>query len=214
MSSPVLFTAAVFLGYLCLSIVSSLILADGVNRISARLTLKHGLFGIVTALAADSPEISSAVIAILGGHHDLSLGVVFGLNIFNLAARLGLSAVVSSRVGISRSRLFLNGIAGLLILGIVIGLLLCSLTPPVAAALTALVCIPYVIIMRLQPAPIRRFFPPGWLRDFLCSGLICRAHGPRDQAKSSSAPKRRHAWMVSMTSSESLGIKTPIGPWR
>jgi len=171
MSLSVITTLAVFLGYLCLSIVSSFVLAQGVDKISARLNLTQGLFGMFAALTADSPEISSAVIALLGGHHDLSLSVVFGSNIFNLAALLGLSAIISKRVEVPRSRLLLNGLAGSLILAAVVGLLLGYLSLPAAVTLTALVFIPYVFFMGLQPKHIRRFLPLGWLRDFLCDGL-------------------------------------------
>jgi cation:H+ antiporter len=57
------------------------------------------LLGIVTALGADSPEIASAITALAAGHSDLGVGVVIGSNIFNLAALLGLSALVAVRPG-------------------------------------------------------------------------------------------------------------------
>lgn len=41
--------------------------------------------------------------------HDLGLGIVFGSNILNLAALLGLSAVLPGKVQVSRRTLYLNG---------------------------------------------------------------------------------------------------------
>jgi cation:H+ antiporter len=52
-----------------------------------RLRLPPGLIGLVTALGADSPEISFTATAIIGGQHDLGRGVIFGSNIFNVAMR-------------------------------------------------------------------------------------------------------------------------------
>ncbi|MDQ6634155.1 MAG: calcium/sodium antiporter, partial [Gemmatimonadota bacterium] len=69
-----------FLGCLVLSVGSSFVLAAGVDRIGARLGLAAGLFGVVTALAANAPELSAAVTALASGHPDVGLGVVFGSN--------------------------------------------------------------------------------------------------------------------------------------
>jgi cation:H+ antiporter len=164
-------TVAVFFSYLILSIISSFVLSRGINRIGIRLNLAPGMFGLVTALAADTPEISSAIVALMGGQRDLGLSVVFGSNIFNLAAVIGLSAIVSGGLHISRSRLILNGAAGILILGAVAMLLLISLNPWITIALTAAVFIPYTFLAGLHPTFIQNFVPSGWLRDTLSEVL-------------------------------------------
>ncbi len=51
----------VFLGSLALSVVSSVVLANLLDKVGNRFQLAEGLVGIVTALAADSPEIAAAV---------------------------------------------------------------------------------------------------------------------------------------------------------
>ena len=51
--------------------------------------------GLVAALAADAPEITSAVTALTRGQASIGAGVVIGSNVFNLAALLGLAAVAA-----------------------------------------------------------------------------------------------------------------------
>src|SRR5271165_1906125 len=41
--------------------------------------------GLVAALAADTPEVTSAVTALAHGQHDVGTGVILGSNVFNLA---------------------------------------------------------------------------------------------------------------------------------
>ena len=46
-------------------------------------------------MGADSLEISSAIVALLSNRRDLGVGIALGSNLFNLAALLGLGALVS-----------------------------------------------------------------------------------------------------------------------
>ncbi len=57
---------------------------------------------MLAALAADAPEITASVTAV--SHHQRTLGdgVVIGSNVSNLAALLGLGAVVAGRIGLPR----------------------------------------------------------------------------------------------------------------
>src|SRR2546430_16753303 len=86
----------------------------GLDRLGARLGLSGALLGLLTALGADTPEISSAVASLQARARDVGLGVVLGSNIFNLAALLGLSAVLAGRVSVRREGLVLDGGGGLL----------------------------------------------------------------------------------------------------
>src|SRR5438309_1196912 len=70
--------------------------------------------GLVTAAAADAPEISSALVALAHGEKQVSLGVVLGSNAFNLAAMIGLSAILAGTVSLHREALVLEGAVGLL----------------------------------------------------------------------------------------------------
>lgn len=47
---------ALFLASLVLTVVSSVVLAEVVDRVGERFHFSEGLLGIVTALAADSPD--------------------------------------------------------------------------------------------------------------------------------------------------------------
>src|SRR5438876_11909489 len=96
-------------GSFALTVASSIVLARELDRLGERLGFSEALLGIVTALGADAPEISSAVAAIVAGHNDTGVGVVIGSNVFNIAALLGLSAVIAGQVRIHRHGLVLSG---------------------------------------------------------------------------------------------------------
>ncbi len=80
----------IFASCLALVLYSSGILANGLDRIGYKLGLSDALLGVLTALGADSPEISSALVALMSGQNELCVGIVLGSNLFNLAALLGL----------------------------------------------------------------------------------------------------------------------------
>ncbi len=162
----------IFLGCLVLSIGGSFVLAAGVDRIGARLGLAAGLFGVVTALAANAPELSAAVTALASGHPDVGLGVVFGSNLFNLAAVLGLSAVAAGGVWIGQRRLLLDGAVAMLVLAITAALIFGYLSPWLATLLAATAFVPYVALLGLRPASIRRFVSPGRVLEFLNATVL------------------------------------------
>jgi cation:H+ antiporter len=148
--------AALFLGSLALSVASSVALARQLDRIAVRLGMTEALVGIVTALGADAPEISSAVTAVARGHEDTGVGVVLGSNVFNLAALLGLSAVVAGQVRIHPHGLVLNGGVAIAVAAIGSALVL-GWTGPVSGLLLALaVFVPYLVLSALAPSRFRR----------------------------------------------------------
>ena len=95
------------------SLVTSWLLVSRLERIGERLGFSEALLGIVAALAADAPEISAAVSALTSHQQRLGAGVVLGSNVFNLAALLGLAAVVAGRIRLHRKVVFLSGIVAL-----------------------------------------------------------------------------------------------------
>jgi cation:H+ antiporter len=145
-----------FVGGLALTIVSSLVLARSLDRLGARFGISEALLGMVTALGADAPEISSAVVAIVVGHADTGVGVVIGSNVFNIAALLGLSAVVAGSVRIHTHGLVLNAAvaAAVAIAGALLALR--WLPAGAALALTLLVIVPYVALSSLRGSALRR----------------------------------------------------------
>ena len=68
------------------ALAASAALVTALERLGARFGLPEATLGLMVALAADSPEVSSAVTAYVRGDASLGAGVVLGSNAFNLAA--------------------------------------------------------------------------------------------------------------------------------
>lgn len=162
-----LFESGLFLGSLVLMSVSSFVLTVALERIGSRLALAEGLLGILAALGADAPEISSSFTALSGGHHELGLGVVLGSNIFNLAALLGGSALVAGVVRVGQAGALLNGAVSLFATFAAGALLLGWLPPWLTLLALALVVVPYVVIVALYPSQIARLPLSSRLTSFL-----------------------------------------------
>ena len=77
------------------SLAASWLLVSRLERLGERAGFSEAWLGLVAALAADAPEITSAVTALSRGQASVGAGVVIGSNVFNLAALLGLAAVVA-----------------------------------------------------------------------------------------------------------------------
>ena len=92
-----------------ISLATSWVLVTRLERLGERLGLSEALLGIVAALAADAPEITSSISALLQHQRTIGAGVVVGSNVFNLAALLGLGAVVSGFITLHRRVVVLGG---------------------------------------------------------------------------------------------------------
>src|SRR5580765_6031589 len=132
-----------------LTVAASVVLARELDRIGERLGFSEALLGMVTALGADAPEIASAVAAVVAGHEDTGVGVVVGSNVFNLAALLGVSALIAGRVRIHRHGLLLNG--GVAVVVAIIGALVALdlVSGGVGLVLALVVLAPYVVLSAL-----------------------------------------------------------------
>jgi cation:H+ antiporter len=137
------------------------VLAGSIDRLAARFRLSEGLAGLLTALGANSPEISTAVVAIISRKNELGFGVILGSNIFNLAALLGLSAVVSGSVTVATTVAAVNGFVALAITTVALMLLLGWMNVWIAAAVVALVFVPYLTILALKPSHLSRLRSRG-----------------------------------------------------
>ena len=146
----------VFLASFLLTVVSSIVLSRRIEQLGKWLRLSESLLGIVAALGANTPEISSAVSAMEAGKHDLGLGIVLGSNIFNLAALLGLSALLSGRVRVSRRTLLLNGSVAVAVMVLTAAQLYGTISAFLATCLIAAIMVPYVVVTALPPAMIWR----------------------------------------------------------
>jgi len=161
-------TLAIFGLSLVLVVIASFVLSTALDRVGAWLRLSAGLVGIITALGADSPEISSAITALTSGHRDVGLGVVLGSNLFNLASLLGLSAVAAGSVRARVPVVALNGGVGLAMLAIAGLLIYGTVSGALGLGLMALIFVPYVVVSALHPHHVEALrFLPTPVRAFL-----------------------------------------------
>jgi len=151
-----------FLGSLVVTLTAAAFFARRLDRVGLHLGLPETVLGLLTALAADAPEVSSAIAALVKGKHGVGVGVVVGSNVFNLAAMVGLSAILCGGIRIRREALAVEGTVGVAVTVIVGALLLTLLGPWPTLALLAVVLVPYVVLLSLGPAraprPLVRFF--------------------------------------------------------
>ena len=129
---------------------ASAVLTVRLEQVGRRFLFPAGLLGIITALGADAPEITSAATALIGGQHDLGRGVIFGSNIFNVAALFGLSALVAGRIRIGPPNLILNGGVALWVTLAVSAQALGWLGPLVTGVLILAVVGPYILLSSLR----------------------------------------------------------------
>ena len=177
----------VFLASFALSVGSSLVFARELDRLSERLGASEGLHGILTALGADAPEISAAVAALVSSSSSIGVGVVVGSNIFNLAALLGVSALIAGYVRIHRHGLVFNGGVALLVTLIAAALILGAIGAPAATLLLALVLGPYVFLLSIRPVRIKRLLPVASVRRFIVAAVVEEI---RDLRTDENVPKR------------------------
>ncbi|NPD69823.1 hypothetical protein HN018_23995 (plasmid) [Lichenicola cladoniae] len=147
--------------------MASAVLSHRLDQVGTALGLSEGLLGLITALGADSPEIASALTALVSGQHDLGKSVILGSNIFNLASLLGLSALLAGSVVCGVKTLLLNAGVSLWVTVVVACQMVLGLPPLWAGLLIAAVMIPYVIVSAMKPAQIGRVAMPGPLRRWL-----------------------------------------------
>jgi cation:H+ antiporter len=151
---------------LVVTLAASVLLAATIDRVGQRFGLTEATVGILTALAADGPEISSAIAALVHHQHEVSLGVILGSNTFNVAALLALPAVLSGAIRMGRHGLLLAGGVSLLTTAAGIALVVGALPPAAASAVVLVVLAGYVGVTAMRPATIARRSPgrvASWL---------------------------------------------------
>jgi cation:H+ antiporter len=145
-----------FVASIALMLLASAVFARRLDHIGLRLGLPEALLGLLTALAADAPEISSAIAALVQHEHAIAVGVVVGSNAFNLAAMLGISAVVAGRVRARHETLELEAFVGLWLLAVMLAVVAGALGATTGVVLVALVAVPYVVLLAAGPRLVRR----------------------------------------------------------
>jgi cation:H+ antiporter len=152
----------VFLGSLAVTLGAAAFFARRLDRVGLRLGLPETLLGLLTALAADAPEVSSAIAAVVKGENSVGVGVIIGSNVFNLAAMIGLSAVLCGGIRIHREALAVEGLVGVAATVVAGALILKLISAWLALVLLAVVLVPYLVLLSLGPAraprSLLRFF--------------------------------------------------------
>src|SRR5712692_8417878 len=154
-----------------MTLVATLVFARELDRSSERFGVSEGLHGILTALGADAPEISAAVAALVASDSRIGVGIVVGSNVFNLAALLGVSALVAGRVRIHRHGLLLNGGVALAVTALATALVLGAIGAIIGTVLLLAVLAPYVYFLSIRPARIARIVPVAPVRHFLVAAV-------------------------------------------
>ena len=148
--------APLFVASIALMLLASAVFARRLDHIGLRLGLPEALLGLLTALAADAPEVSSAIAALVQHERAVAVGVVVGSNAFNLAAMLGVSAVVAGRVRARHETLELEAFVGLWLLAVMLAVVAGGLGGTTGGALVAVVAVPYVALLAAGPRLARR----------------------------------------------------------
>jgi cation:H+ antiporter len=141
---------AAFLAGALVSLATSWLLVSRLERVGERLGLSEALLGIVAALAADAPEITAAVSAMASGETRLGVGVVIGSNVFNLAALLGLGAVVARRIGLHRKVVLLGGTVAVGVAGVCLAVVF-GLVPPTTGCVLGIVVVALYVVALCVP---------------------------------------------------------------
>ncbi len=127
-----------------------------------------GVFlGMVTAIGADAPEISTAFVALFSGNHDVGLGVVFGSNIFNLAGLLALPAMLAGRVVTKKESLVLNGGYSTLLLAVIMLIVFRLIPLYLGIAIVVFFMVAYFYVCLLNPQSINRLKVSDRAKQFL-----------------------------------------------
>jgi len=136
------------------SLAASRSLVVHLDHLGERFCVPAALVGFSVALAADAPEVTSAVAAMAQHKGAVSNGVVFGSNMFNLATLLGLACFVAGGIAVHRKAAALNGAVAVLAAGDGVAVVTHLLAPLVGLALVVLVLVPYVVVMA-QPGAVQ-----------------------------------------------------------
>jgi cation:H+ antiporter len=166
---PGAIAVAAFAAGAVVSLATSWLLVSRLERVGERLGLSEALLGIVAALAADAPEVTAAVSATASGEQRLGAGVVIGSNVFNLAALLGLGAVVAGRIGLHRKVVLLGGSVAMGVAGVCLAVVL-GVVPPAAGCLLGLFIVAlYAVALGVSGRRLARLRVPRpwitWLRS-------------------------------------------------
>jgi cation:H+ antiporter len=164
-------TFVAFVAGALVSLATSWVLVTRIERIGERLALSEALLGLLAALAADAPEATSSISALAQHQRALGSGVIIGSNVFNLAALLGVGAIVAGTIALHRKVVVLGGVVALWIA------VCCAATAtgflPIIAGLVlaSAMLIAYVIVLGVRRDVLARIPLPGNFVSWLSSAV-------------------------------------------
>jgi cation:H+ antiporter len=160
-----------FLAGTAVSLLTSMVLVARLERVGERLGFSEAVLGMVAALAADAPEITAAVSAVAQHQRRVGAGVILGSNVFNLAALLGLGAVVAGRIGLHRKVVVLGGAVAMWV-ALICLLAVSGVLPAVLGLVLAFVVLAaYVALLAREGRGIERLWMPARLAEWLRSAI-------------------------------------------
>ncbi len=146
------------------SLGTSWVLVTRLERVGERFGLSEAILGMLAALAADTPEITAAVTALVHHQRAVGAGVVIGSNVFNLAALLGLGAVVAGRIHLHRKVVVLGGVVGMWMATVCLLSVGKIVYPATGFGLVLAMLIAYSFVLAARGTTLRRLpLPRRWV---------------------------------------------------
>jgi cation:H+ antiporter len=146
--------AALFPLGAAISLLASFVLVTRLERLAGGLS--EAMLGLVIALAANTPEITSSIAASAHGEESIGIGVILGSNVFNLAALLGLGAIVAARIDLHRRVVLLDGSVATWVAAVTLVVIAAGWVSGAGLVLALVVVVPYVVVSAVPPTTLRR----------------------------------------------------------
>jgi cation:H+ antiporter len=164
--------AVIFVSAATVSLATSWLLVSRLERIGALIGLTEALLGLLAALAADAPEITASVTALAGHHSRIGAGVVIGSNVFNLAALLGLSALVAGEIKLHPRVIIFEGTVAMLIATVCLCVVLGGPGPGVGLLAAIAVLVPYLVVSGVSPERLTALRLPRAWANWLSEAVV------------------------------------------
>jgi cation:H+ antiporter len=143
---------------------TSWVFVSKLEMVGERFGYSEASLGLLAALAADTPEITAAVTALLRHERAVGAGVVIGSNVFNLAALLGLGAVVAGRLHLHRKVVVLGGAVAIWMAAITLITVTGVVDPVAGLMLMLVVLVAYIVVLAGRRKVLRRIgLPRSWV---------------------------------------------------
>ena len=192
-----------FAAGVAVSLAASWLLVSRLERLGERAGFSEAWLGLVAALAADAPEITSAVTALARGQASVGAGVIIGSNVFNLAALLGLAALVAGRIAFHRRVVLLGGVPAVWVAAATV-LTAVALAPAAGLVLAVAVLGPYVAVLGMRRARVESLpLPARWTH-----WLVAAIHEEETELAEAVRP-RRGTWRDAVAAV--LALATVVG---